>query len=69
MKNRAWHEVSQIVEFDKIAKEFVREKVRREVIVMAVADGYAMVRRPRCLPYVVQAKELVAWGRNAADAA
>ena len=30
----------------------------REVEVMAVADGYAMVRRKGCAPYICQAKEI-----------
>ena len=30
-----------------------------EVIVMAVVGVYAMVRRPKCTPFVVWAKELV----------
>ena len=29
-----------------------------EVNVMAVADGYAMVRKPRCMPFVCTLKEL-----------
>ena len=29
-----------------------------DVVVMAVADGYAMCRRPRCAPFVVSVKEL-----------
>ena len=29
-----------------------------EVEVMAIADGYAMVRRKGCAPYVCQAKEI-----------
>jgi hypothetical protein len=30
----------------------------REVWVMATADGWAMVRRPRCAPYVCREREL-----------
>ena len=30
-----------------------------EVIVMAIVDGYAMVKRPRCVPFVERAKDLV----------
>jgi hypothetical protein len=30
----------------------------REVIIMAIANGYAMVRRPRCMPYVCMVDEL-----------
>jgi hypothetical protein len=30
----------------------------REVEVLAVADGYAMVRRKGCAPYICQAKEI-----------
>lgn len=31
---------------------------RRDVRVMAVAEGYAMVRRPTAMPYVARLKEL-----------
>lgn len=31
---------------------------KRKVRVMARAEGYAMVRRPGCAPYVVSEKEL-----------
>lgn len=29
-----------------------------EVVVMAISDGYAMVRRPGCMPFVVRVEEL-----------
>ena len=31
---------------------------RRDVILLAAVKGYAMVRRPGCMPYVVTLKEL-----------
>lgn len=31
----------------------------REVEVLAVAKGYAMVRRPKCIPYVCPAREIL----------
>lgn len=31
----------------------------RDVVVLAVAGVWAMVRRPRCMPYVVAVRELV----------
>jgi hypothetical protein len=39
-------------------KGFVRETERRQVRILAVAEGYAMVRRPRAVPYVCPIKEL-----------
>jgi hypothetical protein len=38
--------------------KWARALERREVTVMARADGYAMVRRKGCLPYVAPEKEL-----------
>lgn len=32
-----------------------------EVRVMAVAEGYAMCRRPGCVPFVVSVKEMADW--------
>jgi hypothetical protein len=29
-----------------------------EVIVLAIMDGYAMVRRPRCMPFVISVSDL-----------
>lgn len=29
-----------------------------EVVVLAISEGYAMVKRPRCIPFVVSVKEL-----------
>lgn len=37
---------------------FVRKTDPREVRVMAVAEGYAMVRRKGCMPYVASTKEI-----------
>jgi hypothetical protein len=34
------------------------ETVQFDVRVMAVAEGYAMVRRPRCMPFVCSIKDL-----------
>jgi hypothetical protein len=34
------------------------ETDRREVVLMAVSGKFAMVRRPRCGPYVCSVKEL-----------
>lgn len=31
------------------------------VKVMAVADNYAMVRRPRCMPFVVSLSDIERW--------
>ena len=41
---------------DKLWRKWIDE---REVIVMAVVGRYAMVRRPRCGPYVCLVRELV----------
>ena len=30
----------------------------RNVVVMAISGGYAMVKSPRCMPYVARAKEV-----------
>lgn len=31
----------------------------RDVVVMAISGKWAMVRRPRCVPYVCEVKELL----------
>ena len=40
---------------------------RRKVRVMAVAEGYAMVRRPGCAPYVANMKDLTIVSREEWD--
>ena len=39
-------------------KRWTHKVERRDVRLMAVSDGWAMVRRPGCVPYVCRAKEL-----------
>lgn len=39
-------------------KKWTYQETEFEVIVMAVADGFAMVRRPGCMPFVVDEKQL-----------
>jgi len=39
-------------------KKWTDETEEFEVVVMAIADGYAMARRPRCMPFVCSVKEL-----------
>ena len=41
-----------------VSGRWVKEQASVQVIVMARADGYAMVRRPKCAPFVVLEKEL-----------
>lgn len=41
-----------------IAGKWIYETEKREVILMAVSGKYAMVRRPRCVPYVCSTKDL-----------
>lgn len=38
---------------------WVRSEEDRDVIVMAIGGRYAMVRRPRAVPYVAPLKELI----------
>lgn len=40
------------------AGKWIYREESRDVILMAVADGYAMVRRPRCVPYVALLREI-----------
>ena len=40
------------------AGRFKNVPIKFEVRVMAVAEGYAMVRRPKCLPFVCSVKDL-----------
>ena len=47
--------VGAVVGTDPLWRE---EKVFRSVRVMAVAEGYAMVRRPGCMPYVCPLSDL-----------
>lgn len=41
-------------------KKWTHKTEEFEVIVLAIAGRYAMVRRPRCMPFVVNAKDLEA---------
>lgn len=41
-----------------IAGKFVNIIQKRDIKVMAVADGYAMVRRPRAMPYAAPLMEI-----------
>ena len=43
---------------DRVVYYAAGEPDPRLVRVMAIAEGYAMVRRPRAMPYVVSLKEL-----------
>lgn len=40
--------------------KFVRAVTQHQVRVMARAEGYAMVRNPGCMPFVVSEKKLTA---------
>lgn len=42
----------------KRGMQFERLKDKAAVKVMCVADGYAMVRRPGCYPFIVTEKDL-----------
>jgi FPC/CPF motif-containing protein YcgG len=44
------------IKFD--GKKWTYSFDEHEVIVMAVVDGYAMIKRPGCMPFVVNAKDL-----------
>lgn len=46
--------IAKCQRYDKNGWEYYPVKVK----VMAVADGYAMVRRPRCSPFVIELKRL-----------
>jgi hypothetical protein len=39
--------------------KWVNETTEYEVRIMAIAEGYAMVRRKRCLPFACSVKELI----------
>lgn len=56
MKKTAIHVVRRPVRITDKGWEYETE--RFEVRVMAVAEGYAMVRRKGCMPYVAPVKEL-----------
>jgi hypothetical protein len=34
------------------------ENDKRDVYILAISEGYAMVRRPRCMPYVCKESEV-----------
>ena len=38
-----------------------------QIRVMAMAEGYAMVRRPRCSPFVMPLAKIVEWERLTGD--
>ena len=46
---------------DRRLLRFVRKSVPENslVRVMAVADGYAMIRFPRCVPFVIRLKDII----------
>lgn len=46
------------VSFNYKTKKWTHSIEIRDVILMAFANGYAMVRRPKCLPYVCDVKDL-----------
>lgn len=56
MKNdiRIWLRMEPVVRDGR----WVKEPCNTEVCVMSVAEGYAMVRRPGAVPFVVSLKEL-----------
>jgi hypothetical protein len=39
--------------------KWISETEDRDVILMAIVNTWAMVRRPRCVPYVCHIKELI----------
>lgn len=41
-----------------VAGKWINRIEEFEVIVLSIVDGYAMVRRPGCMPFVEQAKDL-----------
>ena len=53
---RMIHRVSTPVSCD--GKKWKYETEDRDVVVLAIVGKYAMVRRPRCLPYVADVKDL-----------
>ena len=54
--NKAIYRQTLPEKFD--GKKWTYKTVEYEVIVMAVVGKHAMVRRPRCLPFVVDVKSL-----------
>jgi hypothetical protein len=56
MKQKAIHVCTMPVAFKD--GKVVYETEEREVRVMAIAEGYAMVRRKGAMPYVCNLKEL-----------
>ena len=46
--------------FDPTTKRFnLIEEAATKVRVLAIVEGYAMVRHPRCMPFVVDASTLI----------
>jgi len=41
------------------ANGWINKVTEFEVKVLAIVDGYAMVRRPHCVPFVVREKDLL----------
>lgn len=39
--------------------KFVTKTKEFEVVLLCVVEGYAMVRHPRCMPFVVSEKDIV----------
>ena len=56
MKKKAIHVCTVPVNFD--GHKWIYKTEEKEVLVMAIAGGYAMVRRKGCMPYVCPVKEL-----------
>lgn len=55
-KRKAVHRL-RVPERFELHKWIYREEIR-DVTVLAIVDGWAMVRRPRAVPYVAPLKEL-----------
>jgi hypothetical protein len=47
--------------FDILATAWKEEPRDKQARVMAIAEGYAMVRFPRCMPFVESVKNLERW--------
>jgi len=56
IEKRVIHVAVKIDEF--VDSGWTYKTDRREVVLMAVSKSWAMVRRPRAVPYVCQLKEL-----------
>lgn len=41
--------------------KWIYKNYKREAKVMAIADGYVMLRHPRCMPYIESLKDLEKW--------